>query len=191
MNIGLVGSPNYTIGLLTAEAMIVDNDPVIFTVDYVGNGFTGGVEPQSQTKGLGETLTLAANPGAMYLQGGTFVGWNTAADGSGTPYAAGDVYSADADITLYAQWTTQTTYVVSYDGNGSAAGTVPRLKSKCRGRLSLATNSGAMSRPLLFCWLNDVADGGGRPYAVGATYSVTPPNPVCPMDCATGLCRQL
>ena len=38
--------------------------------------------------------------------GYTFMGWNTASDGSGTSYAAGDTYTlpaSDSD-TLYAQW---------------------------------------------------------------------------------------
>lgn len=34
----------------------------------------------------------------------SFEGWNTAADGSGTSYAAGDKVELDAPVTLYAQW---------------------------------------------------------------------------------------
>lgn len=37
-------------------------------------------------------------------KGYTFVGWNTAADGSGTSYAAGDKVELTAPVTLYAQW---------------------------------------------------------------------------------------
>jgi uncharacterized repeat protein (TIGR02543 family) len=43
--------------------------------------------------------------------GHTFLGWNTASDGSGTSYAAGDTYTlpaSDSD-TLYAQWSANTT----------------------------------------------------------------------------------
>ena len=36
--------------------------------------------------------------------GYSFEGWNTAADGSGTSYAAGDKVELDAPMTLYAQW---------------------------------------------------------------------------------------
>ena len=39
----------------------------------------------------------------------SFKGWNTAADGSGTDYAPGASYTADADVTLYAQWESTTT----------------------------------------------------------------------------------
>ena len=36
--------------------------------------------------------------------GYSFEGWNTAADGSGTSYAAGDKVELTAPVTLYAQW---------------------------------------------------------------------------------------
>ena len=37
-------------------------------------------------------------------EGYSFEGWNTAANGSGTSYAAGDKVELDAPVTLYAQW---------------------------------------------------------------------------------------
>ena len=37
-------------------------------------------------------------------KGYSFVGWNTAQDGSGTSYAAGDKVELSAPVTLYAQW---------------------------------------------------------------------------------------
>lgn len=37
-------------------------------------------------------------------KGYSFVGWNTAKDGSGTSYAAGDKVELSAPVTLYAQW---------------------------------------------------------------------------------------
>lgn len=40
-------------------------------------------------------------------QGYSFVGWNTAENGSGTSYAAGDKVELSAPVTLYAQWKKQ------------------------------------------------------------------------------------
>ena len=37
-------------------------------------------------------------------EGYVFNGWNTNADGTGVSYQAGDTYSGNADLTLYAQW---------------------------------------------------------------------------------------
>lgn len=72
-----------------------------YTVTYNGNGNTGGSAPAAfETTGA---FTVAA-AGTLEKTGFVFNGWNTAADGSGTPYAAGADAVATADITLYAQW---------------------------------------------------------------------------------------
>ena len=69
-----------------------DRNQVIFTVTLDANG--GNVEPTS----------LAIQQATIY----SFVGWNTAADGSGTDYAPGADYTEDVDTTLYAQWNAAT-----------------------------------------------------------------------------------
>ena len=48
-----------------------------------------------------ETEVTAEQP---VRKGYSFVGWNTAKDGSGTSYAAGDKIELSAPMTLYAQW---------------------------------------------------------------------------------------
>ena len=48
-----------------------------------------------------ETEVTAEQP---VRKGYSFVGWNTAKDGSGTSYAAGDKVELSAPVTLYAQW---------------------------------------------------------------------------------------
>ena len=50
---------------------------------------------------------LSAN--AFTRVGHTFTGWNTAANGSGTSYADQASYPFTASVTLYAQWTINTT----------------------------------------------------------------------------------
>ena len=57
----------------------------------------------------------------MSNPGYTFVGWNTAADGSGTEYAAGATYVFSGNQTLYAQWSPDT-YVVTFSYDGGATG---------------------------------------------------------------------
>jgi uncharacterized repeat protein (TIGR02543 family) len=55
---------------------------------------------------VAQASTAAANLSANRFQrtGYTFTGWNTAQNGSGTPYAAGANFSFASDLTLYAQW---------------------------------------------------------------------------------------
>ena len=76
-----------------------------YTVTYDGNGSTGGSVPSAQTKTQGVALTLASNTGSLVKSGYTFAGWNTTTGGSGTDYAVGASYTADANMALYAKWT--------------------------------------------------------------------------------------
>ena len=76
-----------------------------YAVTYNANSATGGTAPAAQTKTHGTGLTLATNSGSLLRTGYTFAGWNTAANGSGTPYAAGGSYTANTAVTLYATWT--------------------------------------------------------------------------------------
>ncbi|MFP4330513.1 MAG: InlB B-repeat-containing protein, partial [Spirochaetaceae bacterium] len=79
-------------------------EPATYTVTYDANGRESGTAPDDQTKIEGEDLTLAGNSGDLTRSGYTFAGWNSADDGTGTSYAEGATYGADADVTLYAQW---------------------------------------------------------------------------------------
>lgn len=72
-----------------------------YAVTYDGNGSDDG-STSAQTKTYNVNLTLRAN--GFTRTGYTFDGWNTKADGTGTSYAAGDTYSGNAALNLYAQW---------------------------------------------------------------------------------------
>lgn len=71
-----------------------------YAVGYNANGGSGA--PASQTKKYGTNLTLSTV--RPIRSGYAFTGWNTKADGSGTDYAPGAVYTANAALTLYAKW---------------------------------------------------------------------------------------
>ena len=78
-----------------------------YTVEYNGNGATGGnipvpiyMAPYTGTA----SITLSGNTGSLTRTGFTFSGWNTASNGSGTNYAGGATYSGGASLTLYAKW---------------------------------------------------------------------------------------
>jgi len=53
------------------------------------------------------TYSIAADANGFVREGYTFIGWNTAADGSGTAYTAEQAIALTAEantVTLYAQW---------------------------------------------------------------------------------------
>lgn len=91
-----------------------------YTVSYNVNGGTGSIASQTKTHNTNLILTTAKPTGKRFTvtynaNGGTvstssktvsqsFTNWNTAANGSGTVYNAGATYSANANVTLYAQY---------------------------------------------------------------------------------------
>lgn len=75
-----------------------------YQVSYNGNSNDGGSVPANQSKIHDTNLILASNSGSLTRSGFTFNGWNTAANGSGTAYAAGATYSLNTAVVLYAQW---------------------------------------------------------------------------------------
>lgn len=77
------------------------NFNLAWNVNYNGNGSTGG-STATQMKVIDKNLTIASN--GFTRTNYTFLGWNTEADGSGTSYAPGATYSANEELTLYAQW---------------------------------------------------------------------------------------
>lgn len=66
--------------------------------DTTTNGYTVTFNPNG---GICDKTTLTAVNTIQWK----FNGWNTAANGSGTFYAAGSSYSKDSGATMYAQWT--------------------------------------------------------------------------------------
>lgn len=147
------------------------NPNIIYTITYNGNGFSGGAVP-NPTVGSG-LVTLATNSGSLVKSGFTFGGWNTAIDGSGTPYAVGSPYTLSANITLYAVWSTGiNSYTITYVGNDSTGGSAPS-PTIGSGSVILATNSGSLAKTgTTFSGWNTKADGSGIPYGVGSNYNL-------------------
>ncbi len=81
----------------------VADAPAAVTVTYDANGATGGAAPAAATVEAGASVA-AETMGTLVYAGYVFEGWNTAPDGSGVFYAAGQVFVPEADTVLYAQW---------------------------------------------------------------------------------------
>ncbi len=74
-------------------------------VVYDSNGATSGTVPTDlNLYAQGDSVTIAG-AGSLVKTGSTFLGWNTAADGSGTSYSPGSTFTMGATgAVLYAQW---------------------------------------------------------------------------------------
>jgi uncharacterized repeat protein (TIGR02543 family) len=132
-----------------------------YTVNYNSNG-ASGMSPAPETVSAGSSITLPGQQG-MYYAGHTFLGWNTRADGTGTPYSENSWFTAAGDATLYAQWIEN--YTVTYDRNG-ASGEPPASQSVIPDSAVILPGPGGLYRAgYAFTGWNTLADGSGTPYS--------------------------
>ena len=149
-----------------------------YTVTYNGNGNVGGNAPSDTSSPYitGSTVTVLGNTGTLVKPGYTFSGWNSAANGSGTAYAAAATFAVAANTTLYAQWTLIPTFTVTFNGNGSTGGTAPTDNSSpyTTGATVTVPGVGTLTRTgYTFSGWNSAANGSGTAYAAAATFTIT------------------
>jgi uncharacterized repeat protein (TIGR02543 family) len=158
-------------GNIVLFAQWVDSSTT-YTVTYNGNTSDGGGVPvDGSTYAPLAPVTVLGNTGSLTKSGSVFGGWNTAADGTGTSYAAAAVFNINANITLYARWIAPLT--VTYDGNGSDAG-VPVVDSNeyaPGATVTVESNTFGKTDSLFNGW-NTAANGSGTPYLAGDTFPI-------------------
>ena len=99
--------------------------PIEITFDP-GTGGTGTLEPISTVIGKEIQLPTKDDASAKLTRAGyRITGWNTAADGSGTPYDLGALKSFDDNVTLYAQWVIAGYKLKFLKGADAATGKMP------------------------------------------------------------------
>lgn len=82
---------------------------VTYQVSYDGNTHTGGTAPTDSTAYPAGASVTVLGAGTLTKTGNAFVGWNTAADGSGVARGASSTFAINANTTLFAQWSDQPT----------------------------------------------------------------------------------
>ncbi|MBU4538413.1 MAG: InlB B-repeat-containing protein [Bacteroidetes bacterium] len=99
-----------TDALLALDNVSITALPNNYSVIYNGNLSTGGTAPTdaSSPYAPNSTVTVLGNTGSLTKTGFTYNNWNTATDGSGTPYSAGNTFTINKNTTLYAQWVSNT-----------------------------------------------------------------------------------
>lgn len=76
-----------------------------FSVIYDGNSSISGAAPVDSSTYLPAQTAVVLGPGTLASTTYTFVGWNTAADGSGTEFAEGtSITIGNSAVTLFAEW---------------------------------------------------------------------------------------
>lgn len=150
------------------------------TVTYAGNGNISGGAPQDAANpySIWGSVTVLGNTGNLAKTSHSFVEWNTAPDGSGTPYAPGASFSINQPTTLYAQWRFDGPFTLTYNANAATGGTAPVdiTGSYLRdSTVNVATNTGSLVRSggFAFDGWNTKADGSGLSFAVGSPLIMT------------------
>ncbi|MCL2643471.1 MAG: InlB B-repeat-containing protein, partial [Candidatus Bathyarchaeota archaeon] len=105
----LVGGRTFTITedtLLYAQwirSVVVE--PIIYTVTYDGNGFTGGDVPvDGRSPYVSGSVVLVKDQGSLVREGYVFLGWATDADAEGPIFTGGSTFNLFKDTVLYAVW---------------------------------------------------------------------------------------
>ena len=115
----------YLVAYLVKDSKVTGYGVVPFddhTVQVTFKANDGKTDPVTEdtkkalASGDSSTTLESAKGGAFTRDGYTFAGWNTAANGSGTAYAASATPAFTTDQTLYAQWTAKIVTVNFYDG---------------------------------------------------------------------------
>ena len=131
----LTSTPN---GIVT---MIAQWTPNPASINYDPNPPTGrtpgGQGTANWTGHTGDTQAIGAN--GWTVDGYTFIGWNTSADGKGTAYAPGTTWIANGTLTLYAQWTPGQAGL-TYDGNGATGGKTDPQTGKTDEKINVRDN---------------------------------------------------
>ena len=139
--------------------------PTAITVSFNANSGSGTMSDQSGT--AGQNITLQRN--CFTYADHTFTGWNTVADGTGTPYDDEATASFTEDTTLYAQWTQKP--VVTFSANGGDGYMNPQTVEP-NAATPLIANAFTRADYDFTGW-NTAADGTGTAYADRAAVTLS------------------
>ncbi len=135
-------------------------------VTFDGNGSDSYAFARQGDNGV---QALIPNSTLLFVRSGyTFNGWNTAADGTGVPYADGDNYDFSSDGTLYAQWSPNSVaHTVTFDANGGTGTMTPETASTSQ---NLTSNTFSFPGHTFTGQWNTAPDGSGTYYSDSAPY---------------------
>jgi uncharacterized repeat protein (TIGR02543 family) len=180
---GWVTDPGATAARFAAGAFFTVNEDitlyafwntstVTYTVTFYANGGTGTVP--AITKQAGSDIII---PGGSELSrtGYTFGGWDTSEDGTGFIYNAGDSYTVNGNINLYARWFAEgaTLCTVTFDANGGSGAPPSEIEVPADTSIDLPYGDGLTKTGYTFGGWNTNQFGTGDNHSAGSSYTVT------------------
>jgi uncharacterized repeat protein (TIGR02543 family) len=163
----LVGAAGATYSPTSALTLYARFSGIVYTINYSGNGNTGGTVPSTGSYETGSgAYVVGAGPTKV---GYTFAGWNTLATGAGTTYQANATLTPSANVSLFAKWTAASRTVTYALDGGTSSETTTQLTGKVIGDTVTLPASNTMSKTgYSFAGWSD----GTNTFAGGATWTV-------------------
>ena len=149
--------------------------PQTYNIIYKGNGNTSGVAPIDSNKYESGSSAKVLNQSSLIKSGSSFIGWNTSPDGNGLDYYVDSIIEVhDSDLVLYAKWTINPTYIITYESNGATSGNIPVDDNLYESESSVVVlGQGDLERNgYTFIGWNTRQDGEGFDYIVNSTISI-------------------
>ncbi len=188
---GYLSKNDYDAPFNSSRKITKGSEDANYTITYISNTSTS--ESKTQTFYTGSSIADAEALGfTSDSENKRFKEWNTAANGSGTSYKAGDTPDLNGDLTLYAQWSSfkKVTYLVNLTIKNSSYqdvqltdtyiqkfeyGSALESETTAFPNMSEVTYSVALGdkRHYTFCGWDTKADGSGIRYVAGAKPEVT------------------
>lgn len=154
---------------VTLYAQWAVNDDV--TITFNANGGTGTMDSFTAPAGSEQTIPTSEFFKAGFHQ----IGWNEAADGSGTAYAMSGTFTMPvSSVTLYAQWTVNDNVTITFDAN-EGVGTMDGLTAPAGSTQTMPESQFTRAGFHQTGW-NTTADGSGTAYAMSGEVIMPDPS---------------
>ncbi|MFA6377366.1 MAG: InlB B-repeat-containing protein [Acholeplasmataceae bacterium] len=142
-----------------------------YTVTYKANGGNGTdyIDTITYSEAQSYTVQTAASASILPPSGFTFDSWNTAANRTGTSYAASATITVTGNLTLYAQWKV----TISYNSNGGTGTIASQTVYYTTTSVTLSSGSGFTKTGYLLQNWNTAANGSGTTYSLSQTITAT------------------
>ena len=137
-------SDNTVYDLTESITLYANYEPITYTIEYNGNGATGGsTSPSTHIY----NATRPLNPNGFTKTGYNFLGWTVTPDGEGTVYANNakvlNLTTVDGDtIELYAKWEADTRRLTFNTNGGSSVSAMTLIPGEEYGSLPVSAKSG-------------------------------------------------
>ena len=142
--------------------------PVTHTVTYDVNGGSSTAPTDANAYNYLATATVSAT--LPTRTGYVFLGWNSAANGTGTNYAAGNsIVMQTSNVTLYAQWSGNP-YRLNYNANGGTG--APASENRVVDATAALASTAPTRNGYTFNGWNTNAGGTGTSYAAASSFTM-------------------